>query len=65
MIVYRDLLSGDEMLSDAFKLFPVTTKDADGNDVEVKNNYYENFIRKVALIFYIVSSLTDRGSHDG
>lgn len=27
MIVYRDLISGDEMLSDAFKLLPVVDKD--------------------------------------
>ena len=31
MIVYRDLLSGDEMMSDAFKLLPVL--DADGAEV--------------------------------
>ena len=29
MIVYRDLISGDEVLSDAFKLVPVL--DAEGN----------------------------------
>lgn len=32
MIVYRDILSGDEMLSDAFKLVPVV--DDEGNTVE-------------------------------
>ena len=32
MIVYRDIISGDEMLSDAYKLIPVTDKD--GNAVE-------------------------------
>lgn len=31
MIVYRDIISGDEMLSDAFKLLPVT--DTDGSVV--------------------------------
>lgn len=31
MIVYRDLISGDEMLSDAFKLLPVV--DSDGQTV--------------------------------
>jgi len=31
MIVYKDLLSGDEMLSDAFKLEPV--KDSEGNEI--------------------------------
>ena len=32
MIVYRDIISGDEMLSDAFKLMPVI--DAEGNEVK-------------------------------
>lgn len=32
MIVYRDIISGDEMLSDAFKLLPVV--DDEGNVVE-------------------------------
>ncbi len=32
MIVYRDLISGDEVLSDAYKLLPVV--DAEGNVVE-------------------------------
>ena len=32
MIVYRDIISGDEMLSDAYKVIPVTDKD--GNAVE-------------------------------
>mmetsp|Transcript_9575 Transcript_9575/g.15786 ORF Transcript_9575/g.15786 Transcript_9575/m.15786 type:complete len:179 (+) Transcript_9575:80-616(+) len=32
MIVYRDLISGDEMLSDAFELLEV--KDAEGNVIE-------------------------------
>jgi hypothetical protein len=27
MIVYRDLLSGDEMITDAFKLLPVVDKE--------------------------------------
>jgi hypothetical protein len=31
MIVYRDLVSGDEMLSDAFKLQQVV--DSEGNEV--------------------------------
>jgi Translationally controlled tumour protein len=34
MIVYRDLLSGDEMLSDAFKLLPVV--DSEGAVVSVR-----------------------------
>ena len=29
MIVYRDLISGDEMLSDAFKLVPVVDSDGE------------------------------------
>ena len=31
MIVYRDVISGDEMLSDAFKLVPVV--DSEGNEI--------------------------------
>ena len=31
MIVYRDILSGDEMITDAFKLLPVMDKE--GNKV--------------------------------
>jgi predicted transcriptional regulator len=33
MIVYRDIISGDEMITDAFKLLPVVDKE--GNTVLV------------------------------
>lgn len=37
MIVYRDLLSGDEMITDAFKLLPVVDKE--GNTVRMMTDY--------------------------
>jgi hypothetical protein len=41
MIVYRDIITGDEMLSDAFPLKPVV--DSDGNTVIcfLKRRYIE------------------------
>ena len=36
MIVYRDIVTGDEMLSDAFPLKPVT--DSDGTVVSINRN---------------------------
>jgi hypothetical protein len=43
MIVYRDIISGDEMLSDAFKLIDVV--DAEGNKVRPSNNPKPTTIR--------------------
>jgi len=46
MIVYKDLLSGDEMLSDAFKLEPV--KDSEGNEIPGLMMCQSLMIRKYA-----------------
>ena len=40
MIVYRDIISGDEMLSDAFKLQQVI--DAEGNEVYTMYDFFLN-----------------------
>ena len=55
MIVYRDILSGDEMITDAFKLLPVMDKE--GNKVMVFVQFlHANFLARHFVSHVVINS---------